>query len=66
MCTDQSEASIHLEEHDVLGEGAGLVAEQDLDLAELLVEVRGVALGRLVRLGVVQIPVPLQEHRTCK
>ncbi len=50
-----------LEDHDVLGERARLVAEEDLDLAELLVEIGWVALGGLVGLLVVQVQVPGQE-----
>ena len=55
-----------LEDHDVLGESARLVAEEDLYLAQLLVQVGGVALGRLVGLRVVQLQVPGEEQRAKK
>ena len=50
-----------LEDHLVLGERARLVAEQVLDLAEVLVQVGRVDLGRLVRPLVVHAQVPLKE-----
>ena len=37
-----SKAVLHLEDHDVLCEGARLVTEQDLHLAKLLVQVGAV------------------------
>ena len=39
------------EEHQVLRQGPGLVGKQELDVAELLVQVARVALGRLQRVG---------------
>ena len=60
------------EVHDVLGERARLVGEEELDLAELLVDVRRVRLGRLVDVRVVHLEVPLEEelaaelHQLCK
>ena len=60
------------EVHDVLGERARLVGEEELDLAQLLVDVRRVRLGRLVDVGVVHLEVPLEEelaaelHQLCK
>lgn len=50
-----------LEDHDVLGESPGLVAEKDLHLPKLLVQVGAVAPGRLVALRVVQVAIPGEE-----
>ena len=48
-----------VEGHDVLGEGPGLVTEDVLDLAQLLVQCGGPGLCRSVALGVVHLPVPV-------
>ena len=48
-----------VEGHDVLGERSCLVAEDVLDLAQLLVQCGGPGLCRSVALGVVHLPVPV-------
>ena len=48
-----------VESHDVLGERAGLVREDVLDLAQLLVQRGGPGLGRGVAAGMVHLPVPV-------
>ena len=50
-----------LEDHLVLRERARLVREQVLHLTEILVEIARVRLGRLIRLLVVHLQVPLNE-----
>ena len=47
--------------HDVAGERAGLVTEDVLDLAQLLVEVGGLDLGGFVLFAVVYLIVPLNK-----
>lgn len=51
-----------VESHDVLRQGAGLVAEDVFDLAQLLVECGGPRLGRGVVLGVIHLSVPVYEE----
>lgn len=51
-----------VEGHDVLRQGPRLVAEDVLDLAQLLVERGGPGLGRSVALGVIHLPVPVDEE----
>ena len=43
-----------------------LITEENLDLPEFLVEITGVAAGRLVTLLAVQLAVPGQEHRAAE
>ena len=50
-----------VEGHDVLGEGAGLVGEHVLDLAQLLVKGGGPRLGVGVGLDIVHFPVPVYQ-----
>lgn len=49
------------EHHDVLGEGARLVGEDELHLTQLLVQGGGASFCRSVRLTVVHLPVPVNE-----
>lgn len=51
-----------MEVHLVLGQGARLVREEYIDLAQLLVEIGGIHHALLVRLLLIQIHVPLHEH----
>lgn len=51
-----------VESHDVLRQSSRLVAEDVLDLSELLVECGGPRLGRGVTLGVIHLPVPVYEE----
>lgn len=51
-----------VEGHDVLRQGSRLVAEDVFDLAQLLVERGGPGLGRSVVLGVIHLPVPVDEE----
>lgn len=48
-------------DHDVLGEGACLVGEDELHLAQLLVQGGGASFRRSVCLTVVHFPVPVDE-----
>lgn len=49
------------EHHDVLGEGARLVGEDELHLTQLLVQGGGASFCRSVCLTVVHLPVPVNE-----
>ncbi len=51
-----------VESHDILRQGAGLVAEDVFDLAQLLIERGGPSLSRSVILGVIHLPVPVYEE----
>lgn len=48
-----------VEDHDVLGQCSCFVAEDVLDLTELLVQGGGAGLGGGVAVGVVHLPVPV-------
>lgn len=54
------------EDHDVLGEGACFVWENELHLAQLLVQGGGPSLRRSVRLTVVHLTVPVNEVTVAK
>lgn len=51
-----------VEGHDVLRQGACLVTEDVLDLAQLLIERGGPRLGGSVVLRVIHLPVPVDEE----